>query len=229
MSSTLARSTPTRSPRRRGPRRHGCQRWGERCFGWHRNRGGASAPTDRGLSGLGPGRQVGPREWLGPGSAPELPKGSRSSCRSTTTCSPAAPVRTRAPPSCASPTTTARTTTCAPRFSRHRSSCRVGPASPTAVQPRRRDGRQRRAVRTGVETATCSISLCGAEPVGPTQSCTRPVSQPMVVRAVAGHMHLLGQAISVVADKQPNEKTLLDITNWDFDNQGRSFLAPPLG
>lgn len=71
--------------------------------------------------------------------------------------------------------------------------------------------------------------LCGPEPVGPTQSCTRPVAEPMVVRAIAGHMHLLGRSISVVADKgTPNEKTLLDIATWDFDNQGSIPLPQPV-
>ncbi len=87
------------------------------------------------------------------------------------------------------------------------------------------------AARFGMESKVADLLhiLCGAEPVGPTQSCTRPVGQSMVVRAVAGHMHLLGRSISVVADKgQADQKTLLNITNWDFDNQGSIPLATPV-
>ncbi|NYD59489.1 hypothetical protein BKA08_003727 [Nocardioides marinisabuli] len=64
--------------------------------------------------------------------------------------------------------------------------------------------------------------LCG-ESGGPseTTTCTRRVSQPMTVLGVAGHMHLLGREISVVANAgTPEERTLLDIDTWDFDDQG---------
>jgi hypothetical protein len=66
--------------------------------------------------------------------------------------------------------------------------------------------------------------LCGGDPVapraGPTQHCDRAVREPMVVRAVAGHMHLLGRSISVTLDPgTPGERTLLDRKVWDFDNQ----------
>lgn len=106
--------------------------------------------------------------------------------------------------------------------------CRAGVANKLC---NRDDAMADNAARFGLESKLADLLhlLCGAEPVGPTQSCTRPVSQPMVVRAVAGHMHLLGRSISVVADKgQPNEKTLLDITNWDFDNQGSIPLPAPV-
>jgi hypothetical protein len=69
--------------------------------------------------------------------------------------------------------------------------------------------------------------LCPGNAAGPTQSCTRPVTQAGTVRAVAGHMHLLGRSISVTLDQgTPRARTLLDIPVWDFDNQGSRAIAP---
>jgi hypothetical protein len=66
--------------------------------------------------------------------------------------------------------------------------------------------------------------LCGGSLVapraGPTQHCDRTASRRMVVRAVAGHMHLLGRSISVTLNPgAPDQRTLLDRKVWDFDNQ----------
>jgi hypothetical protein len=63
---------------------------------------------------------------------------------------------------------------------------------------------------------------------GATQSCTHSVDAPVTVYASAGHMHLLGREISIVANAgKPDEETLLDIDMWDFDNQGARPLAEP--
>jgi hypothetical protein len=63
---------------------------------------------------------------------------------------------------------------------------------------------------------------------GATQSCTHSVDAPVTVYASAGHMHLLGREISIVANAgKPDEKTLLDIDMWDFDNQGARPLDEP--
>jgi hypothetical protein len=63
---------------------------------------------------------------------------------------------------------------------------------------------------------------------GSTQSCTHTVEQPVTVYASAGHMHLLGREISIVANAGTSrETTLLDIESWDFDNQGARPLAQP--
>ncbi len=67
----------------------------------------------------------------------------------------------------------------------------------------------------------------GPQP-GPTQSCTRNVLAPATVRAVAGHMHLLGRRIRIELDPgTPKARTLLDIPVWDFDDQGTRALARP--
>ncbi|GAA1980989.1 hypothetical protein GCM10009817_22570 [Terrabacter lapilli] len=55
---------------------------------------------------------------------------------------------------------------------------------------------------------------------GPTQSCTRRVEQAATIRAVAGHMHLLGSSLRIELDPgTARARTLLDIKVWDFDNQ----------
>ncbi len=71
--------------------------------------------------------------------------------------------------------------------------------------------------------------LCGGSFVNPragaTQHCDRRVSQDMQVRAVAGHMHLLGRSISVTLDPGgPRDRTLLKKPVWDFDDQGATVL-----
>ena len=69
--------------------------------------------------------------------------------------------------------------------------------------------------------------LCGYRPAGPLQSCDRTVQQPQTVRAVAGHMHLLGRSIRITVDPgTPHARTLLDIPVWNFDDQGAKPVAP---
>lgn len=75
--------------------------------------------------------------------------------------------------------------------------------------------------------------ICDGDLVNPragaTQSCTHTVQQPVTVYASAGHMHLLGREISLVANQGTDrEETLLDIDEWDFDNQGARPVAEPI-
>ena len=77
--------------------------------------------------------------------------------------------------------------------------------------------------RFGEDLATADLLhlLCGPVESGPVQSCTRPVRTAATIRAVAGHMHLLGRAITVDVNKgTPNAERVLDIPNWDIDDQG---------
>jgi hypothetical protein len=74
--------------------------------------------------------------------------------------------------------------------------------------------------------------LCGGSFIrpkaGPVQSCDRRVSEPGVIRAIAGHMHLLGKAIKVELNPgTARARTLLDVTSYDFDNQGAVKLPQP--
>jgi hypothetical protein len=77
-------------------------------------------------------------------------------------------------------------------------------------------------------TADGLYFLCGGSPrPGNVQSCTRTMSEPATVRAVAGHMHLLGRSIKIEANPGTDRaQTLLDIPVWDFDNQGAKPVAP---
>ena len=75
--------------------------------------------------------------------------------------------------------------------------------------------------------------LCGGDIAAPragsTQSCDRRAPADMVVRSVAGHMHLLGRSISV--DLEPgtsDEQRLLDRTVWNFDDQSATPLERPV-
>lgn len=75
--------------------------------------------------------------------------------------------------------------------------------------------------------------LCGGDPDNPragrVQTCDRPVTKASKVFAVAGHMHLLGREISVTLNPgTADQKVLLDITNWDFDQQGAVPLPRPV-
>ena len=77
-------------------------------------------------------------------------------------------------------------------------------------------------------TANALHLLCGVEPAGPVQSCTRTITAPETIRGVAGHMHLLGRSIRIdVNPGTARARTILDIPVWDFDNQG-SRPTPPI-
>ncbi|GAA3389643.1 monooxygenase [Cryptosporangium minutisporangium] len=74
-------------------------------------------------------------------------------------------------------------------------------------------------------------ALCndGRTPVpAVTQQCDRTIRQPGAIYAVAGHMHLLGKSIRVELNPgTPGAKTLLDVAQYDFDDQGARSLTPP--
>jgi hypothetical protein len=70
--------------------------------------------------------------------------------------------------------------------------------------------------------------LCGPAAPGPTQSCTREIREAGTIRAVAGHMHLLGKAIAIdVNSGAADERRILDLPVWDFDDQGAVPLDEP--
>ena len=85
--------------------------------------------------------------------------------------------------------------------------------------------------RFAEELATADLLhlLCGAIEPGPVQSCTRPIREEATIRSVAGHMHLLGRAITVDVNKgTPEARRVLDIPVWDFDDQGSIPLEDPV-
>ena len=77
------------------------------------------------------------------------------------------------------------------------------------------------------------LLLCGknaATPVGgPTTFCDRRIDRPTTIRAVAGHMHLLGRSIQIVLNPgTARERVLLEIPRWDFHWQGSYALVKPV-
>ncbi|MFQ6170270.1 hypothetical protein ACK8HX_01575 [Oryzobacter sp. R7] len=78
-------------------------------------------------------------------------------------------------------------------------------------------------------TADLLHLLCGPVDPGPVQSCTRKIHDEGTIRSVAGHMHLLGRAITVDVNKgTPEARRVLDIPVWNFDDQGSIPLEKPL-
>lgn len=75
-------------------------------------------------------------------------------------------------------------------------------------------------------------ALCGGDPRNPvagvTQSCTRSVREPGTLFAVAGHMHLLGKSITVDVTNADGTQRVLDVEQYDFDNQDAVPLATPM-
>lgn len=76
------------------------------------------------------------------------------------------------------------------------------------------------------------VKLCNrGRPVtaGPTQHCDRPVPRPATIHAVAGHMHLLGRAITIELNPgTPGARTLLDVPRYNFDDQAIHALSEPV-
>ena len=99
--------------------------------------------------------------------------------------------------------------------------CRLGKSGPLCDRDAAIDDVAERFGEQSRFTVNGLHVLCGDDPVGPTQSCTRTVDEPMTVRYAAGHMHLLGRSISIEANPgTPRARTLLDIPMWNFDDQG---------
>jgi hypothetical protein len=78
------------------------------------------------------------------------------------------------------------------------------------------------------QTADLLYLLCGGKPTpGNEQFCIRNIGRPTTIRAVAGHMHLLGRSIKIeINPGTPQERTILNIPVWDFDNQGAQPIEP---
>jgi hypothetical protein len=83
-----------------------------------------------------------------------------------------------------------------------------------------------------VETVQGLNLICnrGQAPApGDTQHCDQRVTQNALIYSVAGHMHLLGRALKIELNPDtPNAKVLLDLPQFNFDDQGQRPLATPL-
>ncbi|WP_250573187.1 monooxygenase [Nonomuraea sediminis] len=82
------------------------------------------------------------------------------------------------------------------------------------------------------ETANFLDKACGrgkALTPGDTQSCTRKLPVAGTVYATAGHMHLLGRSIKLELNPgKPGARTLLDIPEYNFDDQAIRPLPQPV-
>lgn len=81
--------------------------------------------------------------------------------------------------------------------------------------------------------ATGISALCGLNPFKPvastTSTCDKVISKSFNVIAAAPHMHLLGRTLKLTLNPDtPQEKVLLNITNYDFDNQAATVLPKPV-
>ncbi|OLF14966.1 monooxygenase [Actinophytocola xanthii] len=75
------------------------------------------------------------------------------------------------------------------------------------------------------------LEECGqsAPKPGNTQTCDHEVPEPMTLFGGLGHMHLLGRAIKVELNPgTPNAKVVLDVPQFDFDNQRLMKLPSPV-
>jgi hypothetical protein len=75
------------------------------------------------------------------------------------------------------------------------------------------------------------VHMCdnGTPTPGATQHCDRPVHGAGTIYAVAGHMHLLGRSIKIELNPgAAGARTLLDIPQYNFDDQAIHPLATPL-
>ena len=73
-------------------------------------------------------------------------------------------------------------------------------------------------------------SVCGRNPADPpagdTTSCTGADPGGQDIVRLGAHMHLLGRGMKIVLDPgTPEAKTLLDVTNYNFDYQRSYNLA----
>jgi hypothetical protein len=92
------------------------------------------------------------------------------------------------------------------------------------------------ATRTGNSFSIEAIgiaALCGKNPFQVTPStftsCNRTVNSSYRVVSAAPHMHLLGRKMKIVLNPGTNkEKIILDVTNYDFDDQSPILLKEPI-
>ena len=69
----------------------------------------------------------------------------------------------------------------------------------------------------------------GVPKPGDTQSCDHEVEEPVTVYAGFGHMHMLGRSMKVELNPgTPKAKVLLDVPQFDFDNQRMAKLPSPV-
>ncbi len=81
------------------------------------------------------------------------------------------------------------------------------------------------------EMADRQVEECGqsAPKPGNTQTCDHEVEEPMTLFAGFGHMHMLGRSLKVELNPgTPKAEVLLDVPQFDFDNQRLVALPSPV-
>ncbi|MFB9318243.1 monooxygenase [Cryptosporangium minutisporangium] len=81
------------------------------------------------------------------------------------------------------------------------------------------------------EMADRQVEECsgGTPKPGNTQTCDHEVEEPMTLFAGFGHMHMLGRALKVELNPgTPKAKVVLDVPQFDFDNQRLMKLPSPV-
>ena len=76
-------------------------------------------------------------------------------------------------------------------------------------------------------------AICGRNPSNPpvsdSTSCTWPIYGHREILRVAAHMHLLGRGMKLVLNPgTPGARTLLNVTNYDFNDQAPYTLKTPI-
>lgn len=68
-----------------------------------------------------------------------------------------------------------------------------------------------------------------APAAGSSQRCDQRVTAPATIHALGAHMHLLGRSLTVELNPgTPRSRTLLDVPNYDFDDQALRPLPEPV-
>ncbi|GAA2692239.1 monooxygenase [Actinoplanes palleronii] len=87
------------------------------------------------------------------------------------------------------------------------------------------------AKRFGEEQEKHLIEGCSAGKITPgdTQHCDQPVEGAATIYMAAGHMHLLGRSIKIELNPgRPGAQTILDVPQYNFDNQALVPLPKPI-
>ena len=92
------------------------------------------------------------------------------------------------------------------------------------------------ASRTGASSATQAVALnaiCGQNPNRPTPSltsrCDKLMSKYFSVVSAGPHMHLLGRSLKMTLNPgRADEKIILDVPNYNFDDQSPTILKTPI-
>lgn len=81
----------------------------------------------------------------------------------------------------------------------------------------------------GTEDGLVQRCSGGTPRPGPTQQCDHVVPDDGIVRAVGGHLHLLGRSVRIELNPgTAAARVLLDERAYDFDDQGMRLLADPV-